>query len=212
MKDSDITLTCRHCGKEFVFTRAEQNFYELKGFTTPSRCKECRSEKQSATIHRVCAQCGTEIEKEAPVYCNTCLTNVQLEFELKNKQSKKATNAAHTKLQAIESEKSELAELLRQKEQLLAELESKFNNLSQDLEKAVQFHASLEWLEPALNSIKERLDGLEQAQIKNNERMLQTVQKMHELFDNISLWEITKRSLKHLGKVPSPDKAHFDTP
>lgn len=212
MKDTDINLTCRQCGKEFVFTRAEQKFYELKGFTTPSRCKECRSDKQSAAYHRICAQCGTELEKEAAVYCNTCLTNVQLEFELKNKHSQKAANAAHTKLQAIESEKSELAEQLRQKEQLLAELESKFNNLSHDLEKAVQFHTSFEWLEPTLNSIKERLDGLEQAQIKSNERMLQIVQKMHELFDNIGLWEITKRSLKHLGKVPSPDKAHFDTP
>ncbi len=39
----DITLTCKDCGKEFVFTTGEQKFYDEKGFTNqPQRCKECR--------------------------------------------------------------------------------------------------------------------------------------------------------------------------
>ncbi len=39
----DETLTCRDCGKEFVFTASEQAFYAEKGFQNkPRRCPECR--------------------------------------------------------------------------------------------------------------------------------------------------------------------------
>lgn len=39
----DKTLTCKDCGKEFVFTKGEQEFYAEKGFTNePTRCPECR--------------------------------------------------------------------------------------------------------------------------------------------------------------------------
>lgn len=44
---NDITLTCKDCGKEFVFTAGEQKFYDEKGFTNqPQRCKECRDAKK----------------------------------------------------------------------------------------------------------------------------------------------------------------------
>ncbi len=40
---ADITLTCKDCGEEFVFTEGEQAFYEEKGFTNqPTRCPACR--------------------------------------------------------------------------------------------------------------------------------------------------------------------------
>ena len=29
----DKTLVCKECGKEFVFSASEQEFYESKGFT-----------------------------------------------------------------------------------------------------------------------------------------------------------------------------------
>ena len=36
---SDITLQCRDCGTDFIFTAGEQSFYAEKGFTNrPSRC------------------------------------------------------------------------------------------------------------------------------------------------------------------------------
>ena len=38
----DKKIICQDCGKEFVFTEAEQRFYEEKGFTQPKRCKDCR--------------------------------------------------------------------------------------------------------------------------------------------------------------------------
>lgn len=39
----DKTLICKECGKEFVFTAGEQEFYASKGFENePQRCKACR--------------------------------------------------------------------------------------------------------------------------------------------------------------------------
>jgi len=39
----DKTIVCKDCGKEFVFTVGEQEFYAEKGFQNePVRCKECR--------------------------------------------------------------------------------------------------------------------------------------------------------------------------
>jgi len=43
----DETLVCKDCGKDFIFTVGEQEFYAEKGFTNkPARCKECRSAKK----------------------------------------------------------------------------------------------------------------------------------------------------------------------
>ena len=197
LKDGDINSTCRQCGREFVFTKGEQEFYELKGFTSPSRCQECRSTKQNQSHHLVCSQCGTELEKGASIYCTACLASTHLEFELKTKQSQKAASAAHTKLLASESQKAELAESLRQKEQLITELVLKVNSLSQDLDKANQFQATLGSLQPALNEIEQRLEALEHAQNKINERMLQIAERMHEMYENTGLLELIKRSLRH---------------
>ncbi len=199
-KDTDINLTCRQCGKEFVFPKAEQEFYELKGFTLPGRCKECRSTRQYQPHHLVCSQCRTELEKGAAIYCTACLASVHLESELKTETRKRVTNEAHTKLLASESQKAELAETLRQKEQLVAELELKVNSLSQDLEKAYQFQATLGPLQPALNGIEEKLEALEHAQNRTNERMLQLAQRMHEMYENTTLLEIIKRSLRNYQK------------
>ncbi|TZE82594.1 zinc-ribbon domain-containing protein [Calorimonas adulescens] len=43
----DKVLVCKDCGKEFVFTAGEQEFYAEKGFQNePVRCKECRDAKK----------------------------------------------------------------------------------------------------------------------------------------------------------------------
>lgn len=43
----DKTIVCKDCGKEFVFTVREQEFYKEKGFDNePKRCKECRVAKK----------------------------------------------------------------------------------------------------------------------------------------------------------------------
>lgn len=43
---SDISLKCKDCGKDFIFTEGEQKFYENKKFTNPTRCPECRKAKK----------------------------------------------------------------------------------------------------------------------------------------------------------------------
>lgn len=44
---TDITLTCKDCGNEFVFTAGEQAFYAEKGFTNqPVRCPACRKARK----------------------------------------------------------------------------------------------------------------------------------------------------------------------
>lgn len=49
----DKTLVCQDCGKEFVFTAGEQEFYKAKGFDNePKRCKECREKRKAARRSR----------------------------------------------------------------------------------------------------------------------------------------------------------------
>ena len=45
----DKTLVCKECGKEFVFTAGEQEFYAERGFQNePQRCKSCRDARKNA--------------------------------------------------------------------------------------------------------------------------------------------------------------------
>lgn len=82
----DITLKCKDCGNEFVFTAGEQEFYAEKGFQNqPQRCKECRYARKNATpkperefFTATCANCGKEAKipfqptNDRPVYCSEC--------------------------------------------------------------------------------------------------------------------------------------------
>jgi chromosome segregation ATPase len=187
-----MSLSCRQCGREFVFSKGEQEFYKKKGLNFPTRCLDCRSVKQSSPQHIVCSRCETALEKEASVYCTACLEGLRFESEQKTKESQKVASAAHTKLLAAESQKAELDELVRQKEKVIRELEQQVNSLGEDLEKAYQLHAGLQ---PLLEGIEKRLDAVEYAQNKTNERMLQLVERIHDLYDGASLWDVLKRSL-----------------
>lgn len=40
------TIVCKDCGKEFELTDAEQEWFKIKGFEFPKRCKECRQSKK----------------------------------------------------------------------------------------------------------------------------------------------------------------------
>ncbi|WP_291582006.1 MULTISPECIES: zinc-ribbon domain-containing protein [unclassified Clostridium] len=46
---ADRNITCKDCGKEFVFTEGEQAFYKEKGFENdPVRCPECRKSRKNS--------------------------------------------------------------------------------------------------------------------------------------------------------------------
>lgn len=81
----DITLKCKDCGNDFIFSAGEQEFYAEKGFQNqPQRCKECRNARKSSTkpqrelFETVCARCGGPAKvpfqpsSDKPVYCSVC--------------------------------------------------------------------------------------------------------------------------------------------
>lgn len=44
----DKKIICKDCGKEFIFTEGEQEFYKEKGFENdPVRCPECRKTRKT---------------------------------------------------------------------------------------------------------------------------------------------------------------------
>ena len=64
----DKTLVCKDCGKEFVFTAGEQEFYASRGFENePQRCKACRDARKNATrgtremFEATCAACAARL-------------------------------------------------------------------------------------------------------------------------------------------------------
>jgi septal ring factor EnvC (AmiA/AmiB activator) len=196
VKEADMQLSCRQCGKEFILTKAEQEFYELKGFNLPTRCKECRASKQVKVQSLACSQCGTGLDKGTSIYCTNCLQTAHFELEKENKQIKMAISAARSKLEASESHKAEFAELLRQKEQEVAELEEKVISLTEDLDKAQQFYAASGWLQPVLNDIETRLGELERAQSDITLKVLRTIQVMQERYDNLGVVDVIKRNIR----------------
>ena len=100
MSFADKALVCRDCGRNFVFTAGEQEFYQLKGLMNePGRCPECRAARKaerggggmSAMEPRgrremhpaVCAECGADTlvpflpRGDKPVYCSPCFERVR---------------------------------------------------------------------------------------------------------------------------------------
>ena len=78
----DTTLVCKECGKEFVFTAGEQEFYAERG-------KACRDARKNATrgpreyYTATCAACGGEArvpfepKSDRPVYCSDCFARMK---------------------------------------------------------------------------------------------------------------------------------------
>ena len=79
----DQTLVCEDCGKEFVFSAREQEFYAQKGLAnTPKRCQECRKARKHKSKRKmydaICSQCGAETKvpfkpvSGKEIYCKEC--------------------------------------------------------------------------------------------------------------------------------------------
>ena len=88
----DKTLGCKECGKEFVFTAGEQEFYASRGFENePQRCKACRDARKNGGAHTgtrtmyeaTCAACGKvarvpfQPREDRPVYCSDCFAKMK---------------------------------------------------------------------------------------------------------------------------------------
>jgi len=49
----DKKLVCKDCGKDFLFTVGEQEFYKEKGFDNePVRCADCRRARKAQNNRR----------------------------------------------------------------------------------------------------------------------------------------------------------------
>lgn len=85
MAFSDQTLVCVDCGKEFVFSAAEQEFFQTKGFQAPKRCPDCRKIKkeqrrgEKKQYEIVCSKCGEKgyvpfqpLDPKAKLLCEKC--------------------------------------------------------------------------------------------------------------------------------------------
>ncbi len=82
----DKTIVCKECGKEFIFSAREQEFYAEKGFENePQRCKPCRDARkhnreggERPMYDAVCSACGAACKvpfqprEDRPVYCSDC--------------------------------------------------------------------------------------------------------------------------------------------
>ena len=84
----DQTLVCEDCGKEFVFSAGEQEFYSQKGLVnTPKRCPECRKARRRKTRRKmydaICCECGAETQvpfkpiEGKEIYCRECFSKKQ---------------------------------------------------------------------------------------------------------------------------------------
>lgn len=102
MTIKDMTIVCKDCGRNFVFRSDEQNFYAEKGYTEPTRCKDCRTVRKNNVTQSsgrftregssggrpsdremfpaTCAACGRQTQVpfrprgDKPVYCSECFS------------------------------------------------------------------------------------------------------------------------------------------
>jgi CxxC-x17-CxxC domain-containing protein len=115
MEYQDIQLKCVTCGREFIFTAKEQEFFQSKGFREPRHCRECRQRRKlererlyaeaSGQPYQpgrelftvTCAQCGRETEVPfkpitgKPVLCKDCF--IAQRYGSKPTETPKATES-----------------------------------------------------------------------------------------------------------------------
>lgn len=92
MIGQDRTILCKDCGRDFLFTVGEQEFYERKGFVNvPARCKTCRDTRKRATLGRSLssamngtsagASAGLSLERTLhAATCSSCGANTHVPF------------------------------------------------------------------------------------------------------------------------------------
>lgn len=125
--ESDKTLICRQCKKEFVFSVAEQHFFKEKGFTQPLHCNECRINRRIQSLPR-CAHCGIELQKGAETYCTGCFEANGTKFEHDINQLKTALTETQDKLKNVETDRQKLVEEFNTKSNAMIAEQSKIHS------------------------------------------------------------------------------------
>ena len=92
MSFADKQLLCRDCGKPFLFTAGEQEFYASKGLQNePVRCPSCRSARKSSRLNEpeegyvrygVFASFGGRTPRQMhPATCASCGMMTEVPFQ-----------------------------------------------------------------------------------------------------------------------------------
>ncbi len=117
MAFEDRTLVCKDCGKDFIFTAGEQEFYAQKGFTNdPTRCKDDRAKSKQQKMERqteiTCKNCGkTDMVNFKPrnpedILCNECFMKQRDTVHSAHRSTEPGTDTPET----ASSEKSDEAD------------------------------------------------------------------------------------------------------
>jgi hypothetical protein len=106
----EIALTCRQCGKQFIFSSSEQEFYRQKGFNPPKHCLECRALRRASPV--LCARCGQKQDGNTVVFCAACQESVRLELASEVQRSQRAFEDLSLQLDTAMREKNQLADTL----------------------------------------------------------------------------------------------------
>jgi septal ring factor EnvC (AmiA/AmiB activator) len=161
-------------------------------------CETCLSNLQPVNLS--CSQCEVRQEGDTLLYCETCFKQIHIDSERIIGKYKRAASAAESKLQVTEYQNEELQRSLYEAKQYITELELKIKNLSQDLDKAYQFHIASGWLKPVLENMAQRLRALEQAEQETESSLATAVQKLDEMKHNGSLWKMLSRHIRPLRR------------
>jgi CxxC-x17-CxxC domain-containing protein len=84
MEICDRTVKCATCGRDFLFTTKEQEFFVGKGFKEPRHCRECRQQRKQERDEAIAQATG---QPQAPgrerfkVICAACQRETFVPFK-----------------------------------------------------------------------------------------------------------------------------------
>ncbi len=162
----DKVLLCRQCGKEFTFTRGEQEFYIKKGWFQPNRCPQCRSARHEQDLRLVCSGCSIELGKDDPVYCSECVDNLKPETEPKPQGQQEKTKESEMKsasLDELEPRLETAIAKLEGKRQTKQELQCKIAILELENTKLNNKVASWNNIEALIQQLNEHFKAFQQS-------------------------------------------------
>lgn len=86
---NDIKLQCKDCGKEFVFSAGEQEFYKSHNLRPPIRCQDCRKRKK-AGLQKPAANEFSQKQNlktgtaQYEIVCSSCNKTTKVPFKPRN--------------------------------------------------------------------------------------------------------------------------------
>lgn len=86
MNQDDQKLICKDCGKEFIFTAGEQQFFSSRGFNPPTRCNDCRKKKKQNPKQTSAPEHYSAPSGNYQIKCSKCGKITQVPFQPRNPQ------------------------------------------------------------------------------------------------------------------------------